>query len=83
MHAVLSCKISRRFIVNKINLFTRIIIFKQTNWKISTATPAKQTLISWNFKLDKVTDIQSKVLMGSSEDRLFADYSGECIFYVR
>ena len=48
MHAVLRFylnKIPRRFIVNKINLFTKIIIFKQTNWKISAATLAKQTLI--------------------------------------
>ena len=45
-------KIPRRFIATKINLFTRIITFKQANWKISAATPAKQTLISWNYKLD-------------------------------
>ena len=57
MLAVLSCfylnKIPGRFIVNKLNLFTRIIILlKPTNWKTSAATPAKQTLISWNYKLD-------------------------------
>ena len=56
VHVALLCfylnKISGRFIVNKINLFTGIIIFKQTNWKTSAATPAKQTFISWNYKLD-------------------------------
>ena len=87
MHAVLSCfylnKIPRRFTVNKINLSTRIIIFKQTIWKISTATPRSKRLLVGITNWIKVTDIQSKVLMGSSEDRLFADYSGECILYIR
>ena len=86
MHAVLSCfylnQIPRRFIVNKMNLFTRIIILKQIG-KYLRLLPRSKRLLVGIINSIKVTDVQSNVLMGSSEDRLFADYFGECILYVR